>query len=128
MFHYVDGALHAEDISLNELAGSVPTPFYCYSAAALTERADAFAHAFQRRGIATYFAIKANSNLSVVRLFARKGFGADIVSGGELTRAQAAGVTVTRIVYSGVGKSAAEIAQALDAGIHQVQHRVGSGA
>jgi diaminopimelate decarboxylase len=119
MFGYSDRILHADRVSLATIAESAGTPFYAYSADIMTGLAREFANAFQGSGIATYFAIKANSNIAVVNLFARHGFGADIVSGGELKRALAAGIPASKIVFSGVGKSVAEMTDAMQAGIHR---------
>jgi diaminopimelate decarboxylase len=119
-FHYKDGVLHAEDIPLPRLAEAIGTPVYVYSRATLERHADAFIDglsAIPRKHIA--FAIKANPNLGVLRVLARKGFGADVVSGGELERAVAAGIAPADIVFSGVGKTRAEMALGLDRAIGQ---------
>jgi diaminopimelate decarboxylase len=119
-FHYKSGVLHAEDISLASLADAVGTPFYCYSSAALERRYREFAAAFAGQIATICYAVKANPNLAVIRSFARLGAGADVVSEGELRRALAAGVPPERIVFSGVGKTRAEMALALTVGIHQL--------
>ena len=119
-FHLHDGVLHAEGVPLPEIASAVGTPTYVYSAAALRQSARAFAEALAavpRKRLA--FAVKANPNLAVLRLLAEEGYGADIVSGGELERALRAGMPVGSIVFSGVGKTRRELANALDAGIGQ---------
>ena len=120
MFGYRNGQLAADGIALQAIAPSVGTPFYGYSHAALDAAALDYAGAFGAVGIDCYYAVKANSNLAVIAALARRGFGADIVSGGELTRALAGGIPASRIVYSGVGKSEAELLAALEAGIHQI--------
>jgi diaminopimelate decarboxylase len=117
-FTYLNDTLHAEKVDLAELAAQVGTPAYVYSQTALTARYQAFSSAFKDLpDTLICFAVKANSNRAVMSLFASLGGGADIVSGGELSRALAAGVPAGRIVYSGVGKSEAEIEAALKAGI-----------
>ncbi|WP_461209581.1 diaminopimelate decarboxylase [Desulfocurvus sp. DL9XJH121] len=116
-FQYKDGVLHAEDVSVAELAATHGTPLYVYSAATLRRHFEAFDSAFSELDRLTCFSVKANSNLSVLRLLAEMGAGMDIVSGGELHRALKAGVPAERIVYSGVGKRREEIDFALGAGI-----------
>lgn len=119
-FTYRGGILHADDLPLPALAEQVGTPAYIYSATQIRRNYRAYATAFDGDPVDVAFALKANSNQSVIRLLASEGAGADVVSGGELTRALAAGVAPGRIVFSGVGKSKAELAQALQAGIHQI--------
>jgi diaminopimelate decarboxylase len=116
-FSYKNGTLHAEDISLEQIAQEVGTPAYVYSQATLTRHYDAFSKAFEGLDHQICYAVKANSNKAVMALFASMGGGADIVSGGELARALAAGVEPQRIVYSGVGKTVEEMEAALKAGI-----------
>lgn len=116
-FNYKNQELHAEDVSLAELAAQVGTPAYVYSQATLTRHFNAFAQAFAGLDPVICFAVKANTNRAVMNLFASMGGGADIVSGGELARALAAGVEPGKIVYSGVGKTDAEMEAALKAGI-----------
>ncbi|MCL2715904.1 MAG: diaminopimelate decarboxylase [Alphaproteobacteria bacterium] len=116
-FDYRDGVLHAEAVSLLQLAASVGTPFYCYSTATLERHYRVFADAFAGSQALICYAVKANSNQSVLRTLARLGAGADVVSGGELQRALAAGIPADRIVFSGVGKTEAELRAALEAGI-----------
>src|SRR5215218_6054261 len=116
-FAYRNGVLHAEDVDLRALAERVGTPFYCYSSATLDRHYRVFADAFADANALVCFAMKANSNQAVLRTLARLGAGMDIVSGGELARALAAGVPGERIVFSGVGKTREEMAAALDAGI-----------
>ena len=119
-FPYRDGELHAEAVPVARIAAAVGTPFYLYSAGALTAHYRSFAAAFAPVAPLICYAVKANSNLAVLRLFAGLGAGADVVSEGELRRALAAGIPPRRIVFSGVGKTRAELAAALDAGIHQI--------
>src|SRR6516225_11372801 len=119
-FSYRGGELHAEEAAVSRIATVVGTPFYLYSAAAFAAQYRRFAEAFSVERPLICYAVKANSNLAVLRLFADLGAGADVVSEGELRRALAAGVPPQRIVFSGVGKTAAEIQAAVDAGIHQV--------
>lgn len=119
-FTYKNGALHAEDVPLSLIAETVGTPVYIYSRATLERHAQVFKAALSalpRTHIA--FAIKANPNLAVLNVLARQGFGADVVSGGEISRALAAGMRANDIVFSGVGKTRTELAQALEAGIGQ---------
>lgn len=116
-FAYRNGVLHAEDVALSKLAQEVGTPFYCYSTATLTRHYQVFAHAFKDIPSMVCYAVKANSNLAVLRLLGRLGAGMDVVSEGELRRAKAAGVPAGRIVFSGVGKTARELEYALDENI-----------
>ena len=116
-FDYRNGVLHAEAVSLVELADAVGTPFYCYSTATLERHYRVFSEAFAGEKTLICYAMKANSNQSVLRTLAKLGAGADVVSGGELKRALAAGIPPERIVFSGVGKTEAELRAALDAGI-----------
>ncbi|MET3354709.1 diaminopimelate decarboxylase [Xanthobacter autotrophicus] len=116
-FDYRNGRLFAEDVDLTPLASEVRTPFYCYSSATLERHYQVFMEAFSGRDVLLCYALKANSNQSVIATLARLGAGADIVSAGELARARAAGISNERIVFSGVGKTRAEMAAALDGGI-----------
>lgn len=118
-FAYRDGVLHAEEASLAEIAAAVGTPVYCYAAGAMAARYDAFAAALAGQRALVAYAVKANANLAVIAALARRGAGADVVSEGELHRALMAGVPGERIVFSGVGKTAREMAAGLDAGILQ---------
>lgn len=118
-FLYRDGVLSAEDVAIPKIAKAVGTPFYCYATATLVRHYRAFADAFASRDATICYAVKANSNQAVLRTLARLGAGADIVSGGELSRALAAGIPGERIVFSGVGKTRDEMAAALDANILQ---------
>ncbi len=118
-FHYRNGTLCAEEVSLAGLADSLGTPFYCYSSAALEGAYGSFAAALQGLPATIYYAVKANSNQAVIATLARQGAGADVVSEGEMRRALAAGVPPEKIVFAGVGKSKAELAAGLEAGILQ---------
>jgi diaminopimelate decarboxylase len=119
-FDYRGDELCAEDIPIRQVGAATGTPFYLYSAAAFASRYRSFAAAFAPERPLICYAVKANSNLAVLRLFAAHGAGADVVSEGELRRALAAGIAPGRIVFSGVGKTAQEMAAALAAGIHQI--------
>lgn len=112
------GVLHAEDVALPELADQAGTPVYVYSAGAIRARYRALAEALSDLDVAIHYAVKANSNQAVIRLLGRLGAGADVVSGGELARALAAGIPASGIVFAGVGKTREEIRQGLEAGIH----------
>src|SRR5712671_2143234 len=116
-FDYRNGVLHAEAVNLIDVADAVGTPFYCYSTATLERHYRVFSEAFTGEKSLVCYALKANSNQSVLRTLAKLGAGADVVSGGELKRALAAGIPPERIMFSGVGKTAAELATAVDAGI-----------
>jgi diaminopimelate decarboxylase len=118
-FQYKDGRLHAEGVSLEAVAAEVGTPAYVYSSAAMLSRLARLRAAFEGQRVQVCYALKANSNVAVVRTLACAGAGAEVVSGGELQRALAAGVPPDRIVFSGVGKSRDEMARALEAGIAQ---------
>ena len=112
-FDYRNGVLHAEAVNLAELASSVGTPFYCYSTATLERHFRVFSEAFAGEKVLVCYAMKANSNQSVLRTLAKLGAGADVVSGGELKRALAAGIPPQKVVFSGVGKTEAELRAAL---------------
>jgi diaminopimelate decarboxylase len=116
-FDYRNGVLHAEAIDLDALAAEVGTPFYCYSTATLTRHYQVFAGAFADVDALVCYAMKANSNQAVIKTLAELGAGADVVSGGELKRARAAGIAPGKIMFSGIGKTAAELALAIDEGI-----------
>ena len=119
-FELIDGVLHAEQVALPDIAAAVGTPVYVYSRATFERHAQSFRNALS--GLDTphiAFAVKANPNLAVLKILARQGYGADVVSGGELDRALAAGMLPEDIVFSGVGKTAAEMAKGLKAGIGQ---------
>jgi len=117
-FGYRHGVLSAEDVSLPALAGRVGTPFYCYSRATLERHYKVFAAALPADSLIA-FAVKANGNLAVLKTLALLGAGADVVSGGELAKALAAGIPAERIVFSGVGKTKEEMHAGLSAGIYQ---------
>ena len=116
-FDYRNGVLHAEAVNLIELATAVGTPFYCYSTATLQRHYRVFSEAFAGEKTLVCYAMKANSNQSVLRTLAKLGAGADVVSGGELKRALAAGIPPDRILFSGIGKTETELRAALAADI-----------
>lgn len=116
-FHYKSGLLHAEDVSLGQIAEAVGTPFYCYSTATLTRHYEVLAKSFAGLDALICFAVKANSNQAVLATMARLGAGMDVVSEGELRRARVAGVAANKIIFAGVGKTRAEMAYALNEGI-----------
>ncbi|MBZ9897103.1 diaminopimelate decarboxylase [Mesorhizobium sp. BR1-1-6] len=116
-FDYRDGVLHAEDVATSDIAATVGTPFYCYSTATLTRHYHVFVQAFAGLDALVCYAMKANSNQAVLKTLARLGAGADVVSEGELRRALAAGIPASKILFSGVGKTAREMDFALAAGI-----------
>ena len=116
-FHYQNDTLYAEQVSLAEIATRFGTPCYVYSRAALTDNLRQFTNALQGREHLICYAVKANSNLAILNIFARLGAGFDIVSGGELQRVLAAGGDARKVVFSGVGKTVAEMRMALDADI-----------
>ena len=118
-FTYRQGRLHAEEVALARIAEAVGTPFYVYSTATLERHYRVFDEALAGTEHLIAFSLKSNSNQAVIATLARLGAGADVVSGGELMRALAAGVPPSRIVFSGVGKTAAEMRQGLAAGIRQ---------
>lgn len=118
-FPYKEGMLHAEAVPMQELAAAVGTPFYCYSSAALVSAFDEYAAGAQGLDAIICYAVKANANLGVICTLAQRGAGADVVSEGELRRVLQAGVPPDRIVFAGVGKTKAEMATALAAGILQ---------
>jgi diaminopimelate decarboxylase len=116
-FAYQDGVLHAEAVSLPDLALDLETPFYCYSTATLTRHYQVLNKAFDGMDMMVCYAMKANSTQAVIKTLADLGAGMDVVSEGELRRARAAGVAARKIVFSGVGKTAAEMSFALREGI-----------
>ncbi len=118
-FHRKNGTLHAEETSLVALAQAVGTPFYCYAQATLLRHYRVFKEAVSSINASVFFAVKANSNQSVLRLLAQCGAGADTVSLGEIKRAIAAGFLPERIIFSGVGKSDDELNGAIDAQLYQ---------
>ncbi len=117
-FDYRDGVLYAEDVPVTDIADQVGTPFYCYSAGALERHYKVFSAAFADVDALTCYAMKANSNQAVLKTLARLGAGCDVVSEGELRRALAAGFPADRIMFSGVGKTVAEMDLALVSGIY----------
>ena len=116
-FQYRNDMLHAEQVPLADIAARFGTPCYVYSRAALTDSYSQFANALHGRNHLICYAVKANSNLAILNIFARLDAGFDIVSGGELQRVLAAGGDARKVVFSGVGKSVAEMRMALEAGI-----------
>ena len=116
-FAYRDGVLHAEAVNIAALADSVGTPFYCYSTATLERHYQVFADAFADVPSLVCYAMKANSNQAVLKTLAKLGAGADVVSEGELKRARAVGIPPEKIMFSGLGKTARELALAVDEGI-----------
>lgn len=118
-FECRNGVLFAEDVSVEAIADAVGTPFYCYSEATLRRHVRVFRGAFADMAPLIAYSVKANSNLSVLKIMREEGAGADVVSGGELARALEAGINGEKIVFSGVGKSRTEMAAALDARIFQ---------
>jgi len=116
-FEYLNDSLHVEQVPLADIAARFGTPCYVYSRAALTDSYSQFANALHGRDHLICYAVKANSNLAILNIFARLGAGFDIVSGGELQRVLAAGGDARKVVFSGVGKSVAEMRMALEAGI-----------
>lgn len=119
-FTYRGGRLHAEDVPIDAIAEAVGTPFYVYATATLARHYRVYVDAFEGLEATVCYAMKANSNLAVLRTLARLGAGADVVSGGELAIALRAGIPPAKIVFSGVGKTREELAKALAAGIHQI--------
>ncbi|MDR6755439.1 diaminopimelate decarboxylase [Mycoplana sp. BE70] len=117
-FEYRDGVLFAEDVAVPEIAKAVGTPFYCYSTATLERHYKVFSKAFDGVDGLVCYAMKANSNQAVLKTLARLGAGVDVVSEGELRRALAAGVPASRIMFSGVGKTAREMDLGIEAGIY----------
>src|SRR5215472_5762922 len=116
-FDYRAGVLHAEAVNLEKIGAAVGTPFYCYSTATLERHYRVFAEAFADVPALVCYAMKANSNQAVIETFAKLGAGADVVSEGELKRAHAAGISLDKIMFSGIGKTPRELALAVDAGI-----------
>lgn len=119
-FGYKNGELAVEDVAVSAIAAKYGTPFYVYSAAAVRERVATLRAALSDLNVQICYAVKANNNLSLLKLLVDEGCGMDIVSGGEMHRALAAGSPAGKIVFSGVGKTDEEIAAALNAGVHQL--------
>jgi diaminopimelate decarboxylase len=119
-FEYRGGALCCEGVKLADIADAAGTPVYVYSTATLERHYDVFRAAFAPREVLVAFAVKANANIAVLATLARKGAGADTVSQGEIERALTAGVPAEKIIFSGVGKTEAELAFAVQTGVHQI--------
>ncbi|WP_319412820.1 diaminopimelate decarboxylase [uncultured Cohaesibacter sp.] len=113
-FEYIDGVMHAEGVAIPEIAKAVGTPFYVYSTATLERHYKVFSEAFADVDSMLCYAMKANSNQAVLKLLARLGAGADVVSEGEMRRALAAGIPASKILFSGVGKTRRELTFALE--------------
>ena len=118
--NYVNENLFIEDVSIEAIAGSIETPFYCYSTALMVQRYRDLQEALKLQEPTIYYAVKANPNLAVVRTFSHQGAGADVVSVGELRRCLAAGIPANKIVFAGVGKTRSEISEALKEGVFQL--------
>ncbi|HIP22321.1 MAG TPA: diaminopimelate decarboxylase, partial [Rhodobacteraceae bacterium] len=118
-FIYTNGVLHAEDVSVAEIAAAVGTPFYLYSTATFERHYTVFDEALAGLDHQIFYAMKANDNIAVLRTLAAMGAGMDVVSGGEYAKARAAGVSGDMIVFSGVGKTEEEMWQVLHGGIRQ---------
>lgn len=119
-FEYRGGALCCEGVKLADIAEAVGTPCYVYSTATLERHYQVFRDAFLPRNVLVAFAVKANANIAVIATLARQGAGADTVSRGEIERALMAGVPAEKIIFSGVGKTADELAFAVQAGVHEI--------
>lgn len=118
-FNYKHGELYAENIAIKDIAKAVGTPFYCYSTETFSRHFRVFNEAFSKANALICFAVKANSNLAVLKLLGSLGSGGDCVSAGEVRRCLAAGISASKIVFSGVGKTEDEMRFALEANIHQ---------
>jgi len=116
-FHYKDGDLYCEEVSIETIANRVGTPFYLYSHRTLVRHFKAFDSAFEKVRHLVCYSVKANSNVALLRMFANLGAGFDVASGGELYRALKSGVDPKKVVFSGVGKTEQEIEYALNSGI-----------
>ncbi|MER0238519.1 diaminopimelate decarboxylase [Fulvimarina sp. MAC8] len=116
-FEFKDGLLHAEGVPVTRIANDIGTPFYCYSTATLVRHYDVFSSAFSDIDALVCYAMKANSNQAVLKTLADRGAGADVVSAGELLRAMRVGIDPKKIMFSGVGKTIAEIDMAIALGI-----------
>lgn len=119
-FSYKGGELHAEQVRLSEIAQDIPTPFYCYSTDAIKWAYQTLEEELRKIDVSICFAVKANSNIAVLRLLAKLGCGMDIVSGGELERVLAAGLPAKSVIFSGIGKTRREIKRALEVGVQQI--------
>ena len=118
-FRYRSGLLHAEDVPVADIAAAVGTPFYVYSSATLTRHLRVFQDGLRGLDHLVCYAVKANSNVAVLKLLGGLGAGMDVVSGGEYARVRAAGIGGDRVVFSGVGKTGGEMRTALENGIRQ---------
>lgn len=118
-FGFIKGEIYAEDLALSEIAAQVGTPFYCYSTETLIRHYNVFCEAFKGHDFLLCYAVKANSNQAIIKTLADQGAGADVVSEGELRRALLAGIAPSKIVYSGVAKTEAEMVFALEQDIFQ---------
>src|SRR5690554_4949543 len=116
-FQYRGGEMFAEEVALAEIADEIGTPFYCYSGATFRRHLRVMTEAFSGIDTLVAYAMKANSNQAMLAIAAQEGAGADVVSGGELERALRAGIPAEKIIFSGVGKTADELARGLKAGI-----------
>jgi len=119
-FLYHDGRLHAEDVDIEAMAAEIGTPFYCYSTATLERHFTVFKDGLAKLDPLICYAVKANSNLAVIRTLGNLGAGADVVSEGEFRRSLAAGIPGERTLFSGVGKTRAELAFALKNNVRQI--------
>ncbi|MBL42698.1 MAG: diaminopimelate decarboxylase [Rhodospirillaceae bacterium] len=119
-FNYKKGILHVENLSIESLASSIETPFYCYSSSSMQKNYNELSSTLHGLNASIFFAIKANSNLAIIKLFSDLGAGADVVSEGEIIRALKVGIPNKKIIFSGVGKTKREIAFALDKDILQI--------
>ena len=119
-FNYQDGALNAEQVPISAIAAEIGTPFYCYSSSYIESQYKEFSASLSQIPHVVCYSVKANSNIAIIKTLANLGAGADVVSGGELVRALEAGVPPEKIVFSGVGKSAAELTMALEKDILQI--------
>ena len=117
---YKNGKLNIENVGIHEIASEIGTPFYCYSYDKILDQYRKLADALSKSNVSIYFAVKANSNLSIIRTLANEGAGADVVSVGELKRCLLADLDPKKIVFSGVGKTSEEIAEALKHDIFQI--------
>ena len=117
---YRAGRLFIDDCAIDDLAAKLPTPFYAYSQRRMEAAYRALMEAVNHPRVTAYYAVKANSNVAVIKTFAQLGAGADIVSIGEMERCLKASFTPGRIVFSGVGKTVAEMKRALELGVHQI--------
>jgi diaminopimelate decarboxylase len=117
---YINDTLSVENVTVSSIANSVGTPFYCYSTKLMLQQYHALAGALKSHDATIYYAVKANSNLAVIKTFSAQGAGADVVSLGELQRCLLAGVPANKIVFAGVGKTREEISEALKEGVFQL--------